>query len=146
MGDLNILLWIWLGIFIVTLVVELMTDEFISIWFTIAAIPTMIIAIYDHTLWIHLTVFFSIATILLISTRPVVIKYLKRNVVDTNIDTFVGKLAIVTKDITKLSYGEVRFNGNIWTAVADHKIAADTVVKIVAVEGNKLVVAESNEK
>ena len=33
------IVWVWLGIFLITLTVEIFTVEFVSVWFAVAAIP-----------------------------------------------------------------------------------------------------------
>jgi len=81
----------------------------------------------------------------LIALRPLAKKLLFRNKSQTNIDEIIGKKGKVIKKITELDNGEVKINGVIWTAMkmADaDEILEETVVEVVAVNGNKLVVKE----
>ena len=56
-------------------------------------------------------------------------------------------IGIVTKDIKKDEYGEVKVDGKYWTAKADKKILRDSEVEILAIDGVKLIVKEKeNEK
>jgi hypothetical protein len=49
-------------------------------------------------------------------TRPIAIKKFKMGGEKTNVDSLVGKCALVTKKITEFDRGEVKLNGLIWTA------------------------------
>lgn len=136
------MVWVWLGIFIFAIVFEFITFDLVSIWFALAAIPSLILAMLDVSLTIQLVVFFIVSCILIFLTRPIMLKYFKRNEVKTNVDAYIGKTAVTIKAISPLESGLVKFEHLVWTAVSDQEIAEDTVVRILAVEGVKLIVEE----
>ncbi len=140
------LVWIWLAVFIITVVIEFMTVEFVSVWFSIASIPALILALFNQNPWLQLIVFFLLSILLLAVTRPLVVKYLRRNIVDTNVDAYVGKIALVTSKITDIESGHVKFEGLIWTAVSSESIPEGSKVRILAIEGNKLIVTKIIEE
>ena len=72
-------LWLWLGIFIVTLLFEFVTADMVSIWFSIAAIPSFLLALFSINPIIQIIVFVVFSIVLLVLTRPVVMKYFKTN-------------------------------------------------------------------
>ena len=74
--------------------------------------------------------------------RPVAARYLRGNVVRTNADRYIGEKGIVTKKITSNDWGEVKIQGTIWHAVSveDEEIEEGSRVKVVAIEGAKLLV------
>lgn len=140
------LVWIWLAVFIITVVIEFMTVEFVSVWFSIASIPALILALFNQNPWLQLIVFFLLSILLLAVTRPLVVKYLRRNVVDTNVDAYIGKIALVTSKITDIEAGLVKFEGLVWTAVSSESIPEGSKVRILAIEGNKLIVTKIIEE
>ena len=87
-----------------------------------------------------------IGFILLGFTRPLLLKYFKKNIIETNVDAYIGKEAIVKEEITPIKNGTVLFESLIWTAIADEDIKIDTLVEIVAVEGNKLKVIKQKKE
>jgi membrane protein implicated in regulation of membrane protease activity len=83
-----------------------------------------------------------VSLLLLLSIRPIVKNYLKTNVISTNTDRLVGKVAICTKDINIGERGEVKIDGKYWLAISsgDEDIVIDEKVEVLAIEGVKLVV------
>lgn len=138
--------WIWLSVFVITVVIEFMTVEFVSVWFAIASIPALVLALFNQDPWLQLIVFFLLSILLLAVTRPLVVKYLRRNIVDTNVDAYVGKTALVTSKITEIEAGLVKFEGLIWTAISSESIPEGSKVRILAIEGNKLIVTKIIEE
>ena len=86
------------------------------------------------------------ALLLLIFTRPVAVKYFNKDREKTNVDSIVGKQAIVTAQIDNLmAQGKVVVAGQEWSARSIEEgiaIAEGTVVIIEAVSGVKLLVRE----
>ena len=136
------LVWIWLSVFVVAVVIEFVTVEFVSVWFAIAAIPSLILALFGANTWLQIIVFFLLSILLLAVTRPLVVKYLKRNIVDTNVDAYIGKVALVITAISDVESGKVKFEGLIWTAISSENIPEGSKVRILAIEGNKLIVTQ----
>ena len=70
------------------------------------------------------------------------------NTVPTNADRFIGEIAQVTSLVTKDEWGEVKVNGTMWHAVPvdDDSIEEGAKVKVVAIEGAKLLVKRVSER
>lgn len=140
------LIFLWLGIIILTIVLEATSYDLISIWFSAGALVSMILAIIDATTkleidWVvQVLVFVIVSLILILSLRPVTKKYLKRIDVKTNIDTIVGKHGIVVDAIESGERGTVKVDGVIWTAISNDDVLSDEKVEVLAIEGNKLIV------
>ena len=61
----------------------------------------------------------------------------------------IGKKGKVIKEISELERGEIKCNGVIWTAISKEKeknISSGSIVKIVGIEGNKLIVEKVEEQ
>lgn len=143
------LIWIWLGVFVVTLIIEFVTTELVSIWPSLASFVTMIVAIFlpIDLWWVEVIIFAVLTIALLIATRPLTKRFLMRNRRLTNIDTMIGAKGEIIKKVTLLEHGEIKIQGVIWSAITDdggNEIAAGTIARVTKIEGNKLVVVPFN--
>ena len=140
-------LWmLWLAVAVVFLVVEGMTVEIVSIWFSASALIAMVFDLVGLGIYWQLGAFIVSSILLIIFTRPLIAKYLKRNESRTNVDSLIWEVATVTKDILPDDRGEAKLKGQYWLAVSasNEKIEADSKVTIVAIEGAKLIVKKIN--
>jgi membrane protein implicated in regulation of membrane protease activity len=143
------MLWIWLGVFVSAVILEAVTQDFVSIWFSVGALVCLCIC---NTIpyWVEIIIFSVISLITLILTRPLVKKLMDRNVRYTNVDEVIGKRVKVIKEISKYDAGEVKINGIIYTAILlediEETIKVDSIVEIVAFKGNKVSVRELNQE
>lgn len=138
------MIYIWLGIFIISIIIEACTFELVSIWFAIGAAVCIAFAfIPGLPFWGEIIIFLGVSLLCLLLLRPISSKTLKRKITKSNIDEIVGKKGKITKRITPLDHGEVKINDVIWTAISandDETIEVDSIVKVVSVNGNKLYV------
>lgn len=135
----------WLAIIILLGVIELMTVNLVTIWFIASALVTLVLSLFNVPFIIQFAVFVILGTILLITTRKTLQKKVDSFKVKTNLDRVVDKEGIVTEKITKHNSGEVKVDGKRWTAIADKTIQEGKIVKIVEIEGVKLIVEEVKE-
>ncbi len=139
----NYMVWIWLAIFVISVVVEASTQELVSIWFALAAIITLALS-FIMPWWAEIIVFCVLSLVALIATRPLCKKMLARSVRHTNADEFIGKRIKAETDITKFDGGEVKLNGIIYTAILmeseEETISKDSLVEVISLKGNKAVV------
>ena len=137
-------LMIWLVLLIVFIAIEAGTLGLTSIWFAGGALIAVIVAALGGPVWLQLLVFLVVALILLFFTRPIAVKYFNKERVKTNVESIVGKQAIVTADINNLqAVGTVVVAGQEWSARSCEEgitIPKDTVVVVEAVSGVKLMV------
>ena len=136
-------MWIvWLSAAIFFLIIESITVELISIWFTGGSIIAMVLALLNVDLGWQIAGFCATSILLILFTRPIVARYLKRNESKTNVDSLIGGIATVTKDINPDDRGEVKVNGQYWLAIAtdNNLIETGNKVSILAIEGAKLIV------
>ena len=99
---------IWLVILIVLLVIEVITLGLSTIWFAGGALASFIAALAGAGVAVQVVLFLAVSIVLLLFTRPVVMKYLNRNKTATNADSLIGEQAVVTQTINNLmGRGEV---------------------------------------
>lgn len=137
---MDLMMWIWLGIFVVGLLFEFATADLVSIWFCIAAIPSFIIAVLNGWVWLQIVLFIVLTLVMFFYTRPVVIKYFKVNEIKTNVDSIIGQEGIVIERIEPSGKGRVKLRLNDWAAIAHDAIDVDEHVRVLDVEGATLIV------
>ena len=134
---------LWFLLTITFFVLEATTYNLTSIWFAIGSVAALVVSAFCNVFWIQLTVSLVISLILLIFTKPFAEKKLKLKKEPTNSDMVIGKIGIITKDITQDKFaGQVKVNGAVWSAVSkDNSVVLEGErVKIVSIDGVKLVV------
>ena len=135
----------WFITFLILLFIELITVNLVTIWFAIGSLGALITASITDMVVIQIIVFIILSVVSLIVTKPIVKKIRTRKITPTNLDRVIGKIGTVTKKITKDSYGEVKVEGSIWTAKANKEIRVKSQVKVLKIEGVKLLVEEIKE-
>lgn len=143
---LSIFVWLWLAVVIITLVIEFMTAEIVSIWFFVGSVVSLILAICKVDPAIQIIVFVIVSLLFMACVRPFIRKYIKRNEIKTNVDSFVGRIALVTEDILDGNRGVVKLDGQEWSAISNENILKGTKVVVLSIEGNKLIVKENKNK
>ncbi len=138
----------WLIFLAVFLLIEILTLGLTTIWFAGGALIAFILSLFIDNLWIEITVFFVISFLLLLFTRPLVLKYFNPRREKTNYESLIGKFALVTDTINNLgSMGSVKINGQEWSArsLNEETIEKGSYVKIHRISGVKLIVSKKEE-
>ena len=141
---MNEIMIFWLVLLILMIVIEVLTLGLTTIWFAGGALVAVIASLLGAPVWLQIILFFAVSLLLLFFTRPVAVKYFNRDRVKTNVESMVGRQAIVVSEIDNIQgIGQVTVGGQEWTArSSDQKvrIPAGAVVKVVAINGVKLIV------
>jgi len=138
----DIMIIVWFAVIILAALIEINTMDLTSIWFSAGGLIAFILALVGLHPIGQIIAFVIVSVLLLVSVRPIVKNYLKTNVISTNTDRLVGKVAICTKDINIGERGEVKIDGKFWLAISSVKedIMIDEKVEVLAIEGVKLIV------
>lgn len=138
---------LWLIVLVTALVIEAMTMGLTTIWFSGGALAAMIVEMLNGGISLQVVVFLIISLILLFYTRPIAVKHFNKKRAKTNLDTVIGKTAVVTIPIHNLKEtGQVILDGKEWTARsndASKEFEKGSLVKIVEIKGVKLIVEEN---
>lgn len=137
--------FIWLGVVILLTIAECISVGLTTIWFVISAIIALIISLFFHNFLVQFAIFVIVGTILLITTRPILIKFIKPKEERTNLDRIIGMEGIVTEKIEKNKTGEVKVDGKRWTAYSNQTIEKNSTVKILEINGVKIKVEKVEE-
>jgi membrane protein implicated in regulation of membrane protease activity len=135
------MVYLWFAIIIIAAVIEGMTMDFSSIWFSAGAFVALIVSIFfPEAIWVQVLVFMAVSIAMLISLRPIFKKYMSRNEIRTNASSLIGQEAVCLKPILDNERGEVKIQGKIWTAISNENIYESEKVIVLAINGVKLVV------
>ena len=138
---------VWLIIAGVLFIGEILTVGFLLLWFAIAAVVAMLVSFITTNIFIQILVFVIVSVILIIFTRPILTKYTKNDNTVTNSNAIIGKIALVTEDISLLnSTGQINVDGEIWSAKTmdpNLTIPKGSKVEIIGIDGVKACVASN---
>ena len=140
---IHLMPFIWIGLAVFLAVVEMSTNQLVSIWFVLGAVVSAITAIFTGNILIQVIVFIVVSAVCLVATRPFIKKITKTKKVSTNADNLIGQIGIVTIEIDNLStQGQVKVNGQIWTARSKdgNIIPINEKVEVLEISGVKLIV------
>lgn len=137
---------VWLVILVVLVAIELATMGLTTIWFAGGALAAALISLLHPPVLLQIILFLAVSALLLYFTRPIAVKYFNKDRVRTNVESLVGRQAIVISEIDNLQgIGQVNVGGMEWSArtTADEvKLPVGAVVIVVAIDGVKLIVEE----
>ena len=122
---------VWLISFLLLLFIEVITINLVTIWFALGSLAALITTILTDNVNIQVIVFIVVSAV---------------KITPTNLDRVIGKEGVVIKEISKNSYGEVKVGGSVWTATSTKNIKKDSQVKVLKIDGVKLVVEKIEEE
>lgn len=139
-------MWIaWLVIVVLLTILEVITINLVGVWFVVSGIVSLFLSFIIDSFYIEFMVFVCLGLVLMLLTRPYLVKKLSKKKVSTNLDRVIGMEGIVTEEITKFKIGEVKVDGKKWSAIADEKIKVGEEVIIDSIDGVKLIVRKGEE-
>ena len=133
---------VWLVLMVAFLIAEASTVQLICIWFAAGSLSALLVGLLGAELWLQILVFFVVSIVLLASQWPVAKKRFNTKRVATNADALIGKICLVTEDIDPMEGGRVKVGDVTWRAHCEKEISAGTRVKILRIQGAKVIVEE----
>ena len=134
----------WLLFCVLLIGIELATMGLTTIWFAAGSFAAFLVSVAGGNLFIQLLALIAVSLILLYFTRPLVVKYLNNRTVKTNIESLIGKVAVVTEDISNMeNKGRASVNGQSWTARSmddSVRFVQGEQVEVMEIQGVKLIV------
>ena len=135
----------WLVLIIFLVIIEILSINLTTIWFVASALVSLILSFLGISFIIQFGIFVVLGIILLITTRPILLKFFKVENVKTNLDMVIGMTGIVTEDILPLETGEVKVDGKRWSAYSDVEIKKDSLITVKEINGVKLKVEKKED-
>lgn len=144
--SLNLL---WLLLFVILLVIELLTVGLTTIWFAVGSLAAFLADCLGAGLPVQIIVFLAVSCILLIFTRPWALKHVNRKRIKTNYESEIGKIILITERVDNLNQtGKSTVDGQEWTvrSLNDTDILdPGAKAKVVGISGVKLIVEKYKE-
>ena len=138
----------WIIFVVLMLIVEFATMGLTTVWFAGGGIVALIMDLLGFSLPVQLGAFVAVSVVLVVFTRPLAARYLNSRTTKTNVESLVGKTALVTEAIcNKEAAGQVQVDGVSWTArsVSGEEIPAGESVRVRRIQGVKLMVERIEE-
>ena len=136
---------IWLVIAVVMLIIEAVTTGLATLWFAVGAIVAMIMDLCGASVPLQVIVMAVVSIVCfvlcMIWVRPKLESLRKKNIQRTNADRLIGREGVVIVPLNSTEgKGQVKIDGQVWSAKAEADIAEGIRVTVKAIEGVKLVV------
>ena len=140
------LMVIWILIFLIALAIEIATQELVSIWFALAALPALIFAACGIEFYWQIVVFAGVSLVTFILSQIFLKDKIKVRSSATNADSLIGSEILVSKAVSPNEPGEGKVRDVTWTIISDEEILKDEMAVIKEIKGNKLVVKKKEGK
>jgi membrane protein implicated in regulation of membrane protease activity len=132
-------LWVVFGIFL--LILEMLTPSvFFIACFGISALVAGLLTFLGFPTWAVWGGFFALSVTLVLLARPLALRLTKGESRPSNVDQLIGKSALVIEAITPHKPGLVKVEGEEWRAEAGVDVAPQSWVRVLKVEGTRLIV------
>ncbi|MBR6880678.1 MAG: NfeD family protein [Clostridiales bacterium] len=146
----NISMWIvWLILLVVFLIIEAATLGLATIWCAAGCLVAMVLDLVGCSTTVQLIAMIAVSVICfvicMIWIKPMIDQRRMTAKEPTNADRVIGHEGIVIKTIDPIDgKGQVKVIGQTWSAKSGKSIPEGASIKVVGMEGVKLIVEEKN--
>lgn len=133
---------VWACVIALSLLIEFLTYDLITLWFAPAALVGLILAAASVGLWWQIIAFIIFSGVFIATLRPVLKKFLIKETIPTNItDSNIGRRVRLTSPMRD-GYSTIELNGVTWTAkiTSGDDLAEGDIVEITGNDSNKMLV------
>ncbi|MFH1722623.1 MAG: NfeD family protein [Candidatus Altiarchaeota archaeon] len=141
------LLYIWVAIAVVLMIGELLSTTFYLAFISFGALVAALLAYLGASVAIQIFAACVISALSLLFARPLAEKFMGKSKGESGVYSYVGETAVVLEAIDGVEdTGRIRAQSQEWKAVTkgNETIAKGEKVKVVAVDGTKLIVEKIN--
>ena len=136
-------IWLWIGVIVLALLVEVSTDQLVSIWFVPGAFITAIISLFNVGFVWQLLIFVVLSAAGVVLSRVFLAGKTSDTDTRTNIEALIGERCIVTERVDNFAEcGRVKIKGQYWSARGvgkDDVFEVGEALEVVTIEGVKLI-------
>lgn len=138
------IVWIWLVVFVIFLILEVLTPSLLFLGFAISALVSGIFAyFYSESYYWQIGIFIVVSAIILPMTRKLAKKITKESPQTANVDALIGQVGLVVKTIDPDAAGQLQVNGEVWRAVSEEMIAEKEKATVLKVAGTTVYVEKT---
>lgn len=138
MFELKPAVWIVAGLVLAAL--EMLVPGLVIIWFGVAAVVTGILAIFVRSPFIQFGVFIVLSGLMVVFSQRIARRITHKEPEQVGANRMVGVTGLVVQPIAPPELGRVKVNGDEWRAEAKVAIARGARVRVLSVEGTRLIV------
>ena len=135
--------WMWIAVIAAAIIIEVITDQLVSIWFVPGAIIATLLDYFDVGFVWQVLVVLILAAAGIVFAKTYLAKKLDSRIIKTNVEAIIGERCVVTEKIDNyVGCGQVKIKGQIWSArgVEEDAIFEEgETLHVVAVEGVKVI-------
>lgn len=137
------LVWLWIGVIVVALAVEVLTEQLVSIWFVPSAFVTAILSLCKLGLIWQVLIFILLSAAGIVVSKVLLAKINRDKDTRTNTEALIGERCVVTSRIDNFEdQGQVKIKGQYWTARGTGEndvFEVGEALTVVSIEGVKLI-------
>lgn len=128
---------VWLILFAILAIIEVVTINLVTIWFALSALVVYFVSMFTDSITIQLAVFTVLSVVFLLYTMPVVKKYVKfKN--GNEVGDIGSKVEIL--ECNNNNY-VVKFKGVSWNAESENSnYSVGDIVEVKKFKGNKIII------
>jgi len=146
----QVLWWHWIVLGIVLMLLELLVPAFFLVWFGLGALVLgALVWLFPALPFGYQVLAWSAFSLLFVWLWFKVFKpQVFKSRAGMSKGSFIGEIALVTKDMRPYEKGQIRFQkpilgDEVWESIADEEIKAGERVRVLQVEGNTLKVSKA---
>ncbi|MCL2694263.1 MAG: NfeD family protein [Oscillospiraceae bacterium] len=137
-------MWVWLGLFVVFVLIEAGVSGLVSLWFAAGSIAGLLAAALGAPIPVQILCFAIFSTLTLVLLRPKLKdKFFKSNLEgELGFERLNNAVACVLEDVSETA-GAVTFDGKEWNARTERGVFLEkgSQCRITRIEGNRVYVA-----
>jgi membrane protein implicated in regulation of membrane protease activity len=136
----------WILVAVICGAIEIFTVGFWFLWLAIAAVVVALLVQFGllPTLEMQLLIFAIFTLLLIIFTRPLIMRFVKSNDKVSNVKALIGQHGITITPIVPMQFCQVKVNGEVWTAIVEEEMEENTRVEVIGIDGVKLLVKKAS--
>ena len=137
--------WIWLFVIIIAIILDVFTSDFLFAGFALGGFAGLIFSFLGISIIPQIIAFGIIGILFIFTLYPIIKKKMNKDKLGTDRmeDTYIGSVITLDKDLSDEAL--IKFNGIYWTfKTITGPINSGDVIKIVKIDGNKLIVEKNN--
>lgn len=133
----------WITVAMICGIAEMLTPAFFIAWFGVGALVAAGLSLLHVAVPWQVAGFVTVSLVLVLSTKRFAARWMRSSrPQDTNVYALQGKSGLVVQAIPDRGTGQVRVDGELWTAVSEDsgRVPAGVLVTVVKVDGVHLLV------
>ena len=137
--------WIWLFVIIIAIILDIFTSDFLFAGFALGGLIGLIFSFIGIPILPQIIAFGIIGILFIFTLYPIIKKKMNKDKLGTKRmeETYIGRIVTLDKDLSDESL--IKFDGIYWTfKTISGPMNSGDVIKIVKIDGNKLLVEKSN--